>query len=305
MTREELRDALRAFQDEHGIPSNRRVRDLYAVRQLLVRLQRTEYAHRFQLKGGMYIGAVLEDFHRTTRDADMLDKGHADPDGVRAVFEEVVKVGADDGVSFTKVETRIATRDADGYDGVKVNVSARLAGLFATASVDIGYGDAVVPDGKKIEVPRMFEGGDELIMPAYSVEAFLAEKTETVMSGFPGKTMKRLKDFYDISVLTASWRQQIRGEALLAAFNATYRRRKAKVDPAVFTDIRSMVDEDKRMVREWAEFKARAGVRNADKDLHQAISEVEAFATPILEAITNAAEELQADWAPGTGWVTR
>jgi len=304
MNRAELRDALRAFQDEHGIPSNRRVRDLYAVRQLLVRLQRTKYADRFQLKGGMYIGAVLEDFHRTTRDADMLDEGHADADAVKAVFNEVVNVAVDDGVSFENAETRLATRDEDGYDGVKVDVSARLAGRFAAATVDIGYGDAVVPPGGMIEVPRLFDDGDELFMPAYSVEAFLAEKTETVMSGFPGKTMKRLKDFYDISILTVSWNQPIRGEVLSAAFAATYRRRKAATESAVFTDIKSLVAADRRMEREWADFKIRAGVRNEDKDLRQAIAEVEEFAAPILDAIS-AGEDLQADWEPGTGWVTR
>ncbi|MBT3328094.1 MAG: nucleotidyl transferase AbiEii/AbiGii toxin family protein [Gemmatimonadales bacterium] len=244
MTRTELRDALKAFQVEHGISSTRRVLDLYAVRQLLVRLQRTRHADRFKLKGGMYVGAVLEDYHRTTRDADLLDRGRADPDEIRAVFKEVVAVELDDDVSFNKLETRIATRDVDGYDGVKVEHSARVAGQFATASVDIGYGDAVVPDGEEIEVPPLFEGGDELIIPAYSVEAFLAEKTETVMSGFPGKTMKRLKDFYDIAVLIRSWSRSIRGETLVAAFRPTFERRKAAPDPSVFTDIRELVDED-------------------------------------------------------------
>jgi hypothetical protein len=304
MNKDELRAALKAFQDEHGTPSGRRVRDLYAVRQLLVRLQRSEHADRFKLKGGMYVGAVLQDFHRTTKDADMLDQGHADPDAIQEVFEDLVSVQVDDGVEFSRVESRLATREQDGYNGVKVHLSARVAGLPATASVDIGYGDAVVPDGDLVEIPRMFEGGDELVMPAYSVEAFLAEKTETVMSGFPAKTMRRLKDFYDISVLTASWSHLILGETLVAAFEATFVQRKAEKDPTVFADIRALVGEDRRMEREWADFKNRTGVREANKDLLDSIDEAEAFATPILRAVSSG-EPLDAEWRPAEGWVPR
>lgn len=181
------------------------------MRQLLVRIQRSEHADRFKLKGGMFVGAILEDFHRTTRDADVLGEGRANPDEVRAVFERIKLLEVDDGVTYQRTRTRLATRDPDGYDGVKVTVSARVAGLPASALIDIGYGDAVVPEGEEIEVPRMFDGGDELIMPAYSVEAFLAEKVETVVSGFPGKTLIRLKDFYDIATARA---QRPRGGGL-------------------------------------------------------------------------------------------
>ena len=152
----------------------------------------------------MFVGAILEDFHRATRDADVLAKGPPDPDALKDVFEEVASVEQDDGLVIRHVRARLATRDADGYDGVKVEVDALVANGPAKASVDIGYGDAVVPMGQPIEVPALFDGGEPLVMPAYSVEAFLAEKTETVVSGFPGKTLRRLKDFYDIAAVASS-----------------------------------------------------------------------------------------------------
>lgn len=292
------------FQEEHRITSGRRVRDLYAVRQLLVRLQKSEHADRFKLKGGMYVGAVLEDFHRTTRDADVLDRGRADPIAIKSLFEGVADVQIDDGVRFFEVDTRLATRRRDGYDGVRVELSARVAGRFATANIDIGYGDAVVPEGGPVSVPPMFDGGDELVLPAYSLEAFLAEKAETVMSGFPGKTLIRLKDFYDLSVLTSSWEEALAGDTLVAAFGATFGRRRAATDPAVFDDIRGLVAEDRRMEAEWTAFKQRSGVLAADMDLRDAIDGASAFATPILEAISSG-RELSADWFPGRGWVQR
>jgi hypothetical protein len=203
MNPNDFRAAVTEFVAAHG-GSDGRVRDLYAVRQLLVRVQRTRPADRFRLKGGMFVGAVLGTYLRTTRDADVLAPGHADPDEIRGIFEEAVAVVIDDHVVFSNVHARKAERKVEGYDGVAVTINARVADRAATASVDIGYGDAVVPSGGSVTLRPML-GTEPLVMPAYSIEAFLAEKTETVISGFPGSTERRLKDFYDISELTRSW----------------------------------------------------------------------------------------------------
>jgi len=301
MKAEELRAKLHAFQGRHGIRSYPRVRDLYAVRQVLVRLQQSEHADRFMLKGGMFVGAVLEDFHRTTRDADVLAYGPPDPAQLKGAFEEIAAVELDDGVVLQHVQARLATRGADGYDGVKVVISAQVANEPAKASIDIGYGDAVVPEGEAIEVPKLFEGGEQLVMPAYSLGAFLAEKTETVVSGFPGKTLPRLKDFYDIATVTHSWSTPMAGSTLLASFKATFERRGTEPDAEVFEDVRAMAVEDGRMEREWADFKERVGVGDSELDLLVAIERVAAFTMPLLCALTEERAHEQI-WVPGTGW---
>ena len=224
-----LQDRLQAFASEHGI-SLRRASDLYAARQLLVRLQKSQFAGRFQLKGGMFIGAVLEDFLRTTRDADVLGEGDPSPERMKKDFTAITAVSLDDGVQFGEIRTRRAEHDRDGYDGVEVTITALVAELPSKAKVDVGFGDAVVPPGGKVAVPPLFAGGDDLVMPAYSVEAFLAEKTETLISAFPGKILIRLKDFHDIYTLTRRWMHPLEGPVVLRAFEATFERRKTAPD---------------------------------------------------------------------------
>lgn len=303
MNHNELRKAVDDFVATRG-GSPRRVRDLYAVRQLLVRMQATEHADRFRLKGGMYVGAVLGDYLRTTRDADVLSPGHADPEEIRGVFEVAIAVDLADHVVYSKIEATRAERKVHGYDGVAVTVDARVAGLPASASFDIGYGDAVVPEGGRITIPPMFDGGP-LVMPAYSVEAFLAEKTETVISGFPGSTLKRLKDFYDISELTRLWPDPLEGPILCGSFEATFGRRKTDRNPEAFRDIRGYVEsEADRMQREWDDFKQRAGVRDPSRGLVEAIDETASFSGAVLAAL-HENRPLEADWRPGQGWVPR
>ena len=177
----------------------------------------------------------------------------------------------------------------------------RVANDPAKASIDIGYGDAVVPEGVEIEVPQMFDGGESLVMPAYSIEAFLAEKTETVVSGFPGNTLRRLKDFYDIATVADSWREPLDGSTLLESFRVTFERRKTAPEVEVFGDIRDLVVLNDKMEREWADFKDRAGVGDRDLELLAAIRRVEEFAAPVLAAL---AEEggFEETWVPGSGW---
>lgn len=303
MTPQELRRALTEFQRLHGLRP-RRARDLYAARQLLVRLQRSRYADRFVLKGGLFVGAVLGDFLRTTRDVDTLGEGHADPDGVRKVFEEVANVQLDDGVRWGRIQTRLATREGDGYDGVKLTLEANVAGLAALATMDIGYGDAVVPEPIQIVVPALFASGDPLRMPAYPVEAFLAEKAETIVSGFPGRLLRRLKDFYDISMVTARWERPLDGRILVESFHATFSRRRTKPVSGVFADIKFALEEDStRARREWDDFKSRTGAR-VDEGLMSAVEGTRVFATPILDAIATSVE-LASEWRAGQGWVDR
>ena len=61
----------------------------YALERLLVRLAASKYRDKFVLKGAMLMAAWLNDWHRPTRDVDLLSFGDFDSQAVVAVFQEV------------------------------------------------------------------------------------------------------------------------------------------------------------------------------------------------------------------------
>jgi len=139
-------------------------------------------------------------------------------------------------------------------------------------------------------------------MPGYSIEAFLAEKAETLVAGFPGAIRPRLKDFHDIRALTTHVRLQ--GPVVLASFRATFERRETPYDSEVLDQMFTDLPGDPVMEREWAHFKRRAGVRDGGQTLQATIAHVAAFVRPVLEALGQD-EDLDQVWIPGEGWRSR
>ena len=124
----------------------------YVMDRLLHRLGRSRHAKELYLKGGLLVANLVDSPHRFTRDIDVLKRrGRPSADDLRRVFREIVCVAADDGIVFPKdgVRAQVASRDEDGYDGVKVFVRASVGQREVDLRVDVGLGDAVVPPASR------------------------------------------------------------------------------------------------------------------------------------------------------------
>ena len=307
MTLDQLLEQLRTFAEEHAI-DEKRARDIYAVRQILARLRRTEHRDRFRLKGGLFVSALLGEMVRTSRDADLLEP---EPRGasqaqMRDVFAAATRVPFHDHLLFENIRTGRAQTHQHGYDGVAVSVRYRLGRLPGWASFDINFSDKPVPPGAPVTVPLMFAGGVEYDMPAYSPEAFLAEKVECAVSSFPAKIQQRVKDFYDVRIVAQRVpRERLSGRELQESFRAVFTARGTSTDSTVFQEILSMfADERDRFDREWEGFKRRAGAKEKHLTLEEAATFMQGFAAPILDAISEG-RELDVDWDRQKGWLRR
>lgn len=58
----------------------------YAVERFLDRLSRSEHAPRFVLKGALLFALWTGEFHRPTRDVDLLGLGDSSAEGLAEVF---------------------------------------------------------------------------------------------------------------------------------------------------------------------------------------------------------------------------
>ena len=151
---------------------------------MLFRLGRSRHAGGFILKGGVLVASLLDEPYRFTRDIDVLRRrGPPDPDDLREKVRQVVAITVDDGLTFGSdaVHAAPAVREEDGYDGVRVTIRGALGRQEVTVRIDIGFGDAVVPPGSRVNLPSFLPDDARPRVWAYGIEPVIAEKVGTLI----------------------------------------------------------------------------------------------------------------------------
>ena len=130
----------------------------YAVERFLYRLGKSSHQNSFVLKGAMLFVAWGGRPHRPTKDLDLL--GFGDP-GQADVARRIAEIAAgtyEDGIEFDlgSIKTELIKEDAE-YEGVRVQLTARLEHARVPLQIDIGFGDAVTPEPVTIQFPTILE----------------------------------------------------------------------------------------------------------------------------------------------------
>ena len=171
------------------------------LERFLERVSISEYKQNFILKGGMLIASMVGIGTRNTMDMDATIKGQTlTALEITEIVEDILRIPMDDGVEFTLRGIEEIREEAD-YPCYRVSIGAILDKTRQTLKVDITTGDFVTPKEIEYCFKLMFEDRAISIM-AYNVETVLAEKVETIITRSVANT--RMRDFYDIHVLTAT-----------------------------------------------------------------------------------------------------
>jgi hypothetical protein len=179
---------------------------------------------------------------------DFLGFGDPDPEAMLTIFREVCDVAVDDGVEFDPAELRVdQIRDELEYGGLRLRTVAIVAGARVNVVVDIGFGDAVEPGLQEVELPVLLDQPAPRLQ-AYARETLIAEKFQAMV--MLGRVNSRLKDFYDIWVLSRSY--NFEGDRLARAIVATFERRKTSLPTELPDALTSTFAQDpmKRQQRE-------------------------------------------------------
>ena len=131
----------------------------YAMERLLYRLSVSAYSGQFVLKGAMLFSLWAPTPYRATGDLDLLGYGDAAPEWIAAVFREICGIDVeDDGVVFKQDTLRAeSARAEDEYSGVRLTITAEIAGARLPVQIDIGFGDAVTPGVLEIDYPSLLD----------------------------------------------------------------------------------------------------------------------------------------------------
>jgi len=272
---------------------------LYATERLLYRLSCSAHADRFVLKGALLLVVWLGETTRPTRDADLLGLGESDSDNLARAFHEIIATPVDpDGLEFDPDAVRVSPiRRGDPYGGQRVALLGRLGRARLRVQVDVGMGDAVVPEPVWLEYPSLLDLPRPRLR-AYCPETAIAEKVHAMV--MLGSNNSRMRDFFDVHALAEH--MTFDGERLAGAVASTFARRDSEVPEGVPIALTPAFAEVEGKSAQWQGFLRRSRLSGRAGSLEAVIVNVAAFIGPVLDALAQH-RSLEATWRPGGPWL--
>lgn len=270
----------------------------YASERLLYRLSQSPHVERFVLKGALLLLVWLGETIRPTRDADLLGFGDLDVESLNRLFGDVCAYPVEpDGLEFDPASVRVGPiRIEDAYGGQRVELAARLGKARLRVQVDVGIGDAVVPEPEWIEYPSLLDLPRPRLR-AYRPETAVAEKLHAMV--VLGAANSRMRDFFDVHAL--AFGRTFDGAMLTEAIAATFARRRTALPhkpPIALTREFAAIPGKSA---QWAGFSRRLVGGTQPPELAVVIDMVANFAAPALLSAARG-ELLLGSWPPGGPW---
>ena len=225
---------------------------IYMMERLLERISVSGYRDNFILKGGMLVSSLVGVDMRTTMDIDTTVKAlPLTQEKAKAFLEEIMAIDLEDNVSFriTKIEDIMEGHE---YEGFRFHIEGVLEKLRQTIKIDISTGDAITPAAMEYELPLILENR-KIGLWAYNMETLLAEKLETVMTRAEANT--RMRDFYDIYILTRQKAFEFNPTHLKEAFAATCRKRGSEAVMPFFDEVLESIEASPEMQDAWENYR--------------------------------------------------
>lgn len=173
----------------------------FVQERFLYRLSQSAYRENFFLKGGALLFAHERFAARPTRDMDFLgDHISRDKENFKRIMHEICSIECvEDGLTFECGEDEIWLEDITiekEYNGTRVHMTAHMDTIVQQFSIDVGFGDVIVPQPAQLDYPLLIEGLPAVNVEAYSLETVVAEKFQTMIDR--GTINSRMKDFFDV-----------------------------------------------------------------------------------------------------------
>jgi hypothetical protein len=270
----------------------------YASERFLYRLGESPHRDRYVLKGAMLFALWGGSLYRATRDLDFTGYGSSETDAVIAAVREICALPvADDGLAFDSATVMAEPiRETAEYNGLRVRLTATLAGARIPMQIDFGFGNAVEPPATEAEYPTLLD----LLAPrirAYPHEAVVAEKFHamTVL----GEINSRYKDFYDIYALASQF--GFDGERVARAIAATFDRRRTPIGATLPMALTPRFYADNRRAEQWRAYLTRNRLPGAPADWIEVGQLLQRFLQPPWQALS-VGDPFSDVWSPNGPW---
>lgn len=194
----------------------------YVMERFLERLSLSQYRNIMILKGGTLVATMVGLDNRSTMDVDATLKNlPLNEDSARKIVEEITAIHIEDGMIF-EIKSVTPIMDEADYPGIRIMLDTAIETMHTPLKIDFSTGDVITPREVSYSFRLLFEERTISIL-AYNLETVLAEKLETLLAR--GTANTRMRDYYDIYVLTNTQEHNIDNATLKEAFVNTSAKR--------------------------------------------------------------------------------
>lgn len=269
----------------------------YALERILYRLSISAQRDQFLLKGALLFDLWFDVPHRPTHDADFLGFGSAEIPHVQAIFQDICRITAEDGIEFQADSVRaVEIRKDANYAGVRVSLLGILDSARCPVQIDIGFGDAVVPGPEAVHYPVMLGEMAAPYLRVYPRYTVVAEKLEALSS--LGMLNSRMKDYFDLWMLAGH--ADFDGAVLSRAVAATFARRRTPIPAHVPIGLSDEFIQDALKAKQWHAFLRKNALESVP--LATVVGDLRQFLLPVLSAIA-VGGSYDHPWRAGSGWL--
>ena len=230
------------------------VMQTYMLERLLERISISEYKENFILKGGMLISSIIGIDNRSTMDMDTTIKGFKlDTENLENILQEIIKIDANDNIKF-KIISIENIREDDDYGGLRVHLQASFDEMPIDLKIDVTTGDKITYKEINYKYNLLLEKRSIEIW-TYNVETIIAEKYESIIKRSILNT--RIRDFYDLYMLTHLDKKNIKSKMLVDAIRETSKHRgtfNIINDRNVVEDVINSIQNDNFLKEQWNKY---------------------------------------------------
>ena len=246
----------------------------YMLERLLERISLSQYKNNFILKGGMLISAMLGIDSRTTMDMDTTIKGFTlTEENINKIMQEICELKIEDNVSF-KINNTELIREDDDYGGYRITFEANYNNeMPVILKIDVTTGDKITYKEIEYEFSLMLEDRKIRVL-SYNLETIIAEKFESIIKRGPLTT--RIRDYYDIYMLTNTQSKNIGEKELKEAIKETSKHRESIGIIEHWKETIDLIRENENLLKQWKKYQ-KNNIYAEDieyDDLIQAIEEI-------------------------------
>lgn len=224
----------------------------YMLERLLERISLSQYKNNFILKGGMLISAMLGIDSRTTMDMDTTIKGFPlTEENINKIMKEICEIKIEDNVTF-KINNTALIREDDDYGGFRITFEANYNNeMPVVLKIDVTTGDKITYKEIEYEFSLMLEDRKIRVL-SYNLETVIAEKFESIIKRGPLTT--RIRDYYDIYMLTNTQSKNIEEKELKDAIKETSKHRDSVKNIECWQETMDLIRENENLLKQWKKY---------------------------------------------------
>ena len=230
------------------------VMQTYMLERLLERISISEYKDNFILKGGMLISSIIGIDNRSTMDMDTTIKGFKlDATNLKNILQNIIKIDINDNIKF-KIISIENIREDDDYGGLRIHLQSYFNEMPVDLKVDVTTGDKITYKEINYKYNLLLEKRSIDIW-TYNVETIIAEKYESIIKRSILNT--RIRDFYDLYMLTHLDKKNISNKVLVDAIKETSKHRETFDiidDKNTVEDVINSIQNNKSLIQQWNKY---------------------------------------------------